>query len=420
MERILTDRAEYERALEKRREANQELEARLDGLEEQKAGFAARLKELNEKLPEAEAEVRELVGFIRQNARNLDTLLHQSPQGAFDRSRETAFLAEIAENRRFPSMDDLYTMLNLLVEETQRSGQVQRAAVPVVDRSGAEVSANVFLVGNFQAFGEVNGETDFFTYSPPTGRFFQLSRPSPESLRGALADYMKGASGKAPVDTSRGAALRQLVHRLDWKEQVRAGGPIVWPILAIAALAAILVAERLVFLLRVRTNTERLMSEVVDLAGKNDWDACAQACERRGDRPVPRVLMAGIGCRHMCREDMENVLSEAILREIPRIERFLPTLGMLAAIAPLLGLLGTVTGMINTFHVITFAGTGDPRLMSGGISEALVTTMLGLGVAIPVTVAHTLLSRMGDRIVGQMEEKGMALVNEVTGARSAT
>ncbi|MDI6795483.1 MAG: MotA/TolQ/ExbB proton channel family protein, partial [Desulfatibacillaceae bacterium] len=119
------------------------------------------------------------------------------------------------------------------------------------------------------------------------------------------------------------------------------------------------------------------------------------------------------------RQDMENVLAEAILREIPRLERFLPTLGMLAAIAPLLGLLGTVTGMINTFEVITFAGTGDPRLMSGGISEALVTTMLGLSVAIPVTVAHVLLSRMVERIAIQMEEKSMALVNELAGQREA-
>jgi biopolymer transport protein ExbB len=89
---------------------------------------------------------------------------------------------------------------------------------------------------------------------------------------------------------------------------------------------------------------------------------------------------------------MENALQEAILREVPPMERFLSTLGMLAAIAPLLGLLGTVTGMIGTFHVITQHGTGDPRMMSGGISEALVTTMLGLSVAIPIMLAHTLLT----------------------------
>ncbi len=110
---------------------------------------------------------------------------------------------------------------------------------------------------------------------------------------------------------------------------------------------------------------------------------------------------------------MENALQEAILNEIPRIERFLSTLGMLAAIAPLLGLLGTVTGMINTFHVITYYGTGDSRMMSGGISEALVTTMLGLSVAIPIMLFHTLLSRSVETEICKMEEKAVSFVNMI-------
>jgi biopolymer transport protein ExbB len=97
----------------------------------------------------------------------------------------------------------------------------------------------------------------------------------------------------------------------------------------------------------------------------------------------------------------------------------LSTLGLLAAIAPLLGLLGTVTGMIDTFHVITQHGTGDPRMMSGGISEALVTTMLGLTVAIPIMLVHTMLSRTVENRIGQMEEKAVALVNIADRYRSS-
>ncbi len=117
-------------------------------------------------------------------------------------------------------------------------------------------------------------------------------------------------------------------------------------------------------------------------------------------------------------KEMENALQEAILGEIPRVERFLSTLGMLAAIAPLLGLLGTVTGMINTFHVITYYGTGDPRMMSGGISEALVTTMLGLSVAIPIMLAHTLLARRVETQISRMEEKSVAFVNIIFKTRA--
>jgi biopolymer transport protein ExbB len=127
--------------------------------------------------------------------------------------------------------------------------------------------------------------------------------------------------------------------------------------------------------------------------------------------PVINVLTAGLAGRNEDRETQENILQEAILREAPRLERFLAVLGILAAIAPLLGLLGTVTGMIGTFRVITLYGTGDPRMMSGGISEALVTTELGLAVAIPIMLLHTFLGRRVDHIIGDMEEKAVALTN---------
>jgi len=126
-----------------------------------------------------------------------------------------------------------------------------------------------------------------------------------------------------------------------------------------------------------------------------------------------RVLKAGVKFHQLEREELENALQEAILGEISRLERFLSTLAVLASIAPLLGLLGTVTGMINTFQVITFHGTSDPRLMSGGISEALVTTMLGLVVAIPIMLCHSLLSRRVETIIAQMEEKAISFVNMV-------
>jgi biopolymer transport protein ExbB len=123
------------------------------------------------------------------------------------------------------------------------------------------------------------------------------------------------------------------------------------------------------------------------------------------------VIEAGLNARHEDRETLESVLQEAILRELPRVERGLSVLAILGAVAPLLGLLGTVTGMIDTFRVITLFGTGDPKLMSGGISEALVTTELGLAIAIPIMLIHTFLSRRADGIIGDMEEKAVSLTN---------
>ena len=159
------------------------------------------------------------------------------------------------------------------------------------------------------------------------------------------------------------------------------------------------------------------MRRIKESAGRADWQECEAHCQRFQQKPVARVIAAGLKFRGEERTEMENVLQEAILREIPPMERFLSTLGMLAAIAPLLGLLGTVTGMIDTFHIITLHGTSDPRLMSGGISEALVTTMLGLGVAIPLMLAQTLLNRSVEQEIGIMEEKGVALVNLIYKSR---
>ncbi|RLB10249.1 MAG: biopolymer transporter ExbB, partial [Deltaproteobacteria bacterium] len=142
------------------------------------------------------------------------------------------------------------------------------------------------------------------------------------------------------------------------------------------------------------------------------WEECQELLLReRKKGPVHNILMNGLKNRHQERETLESVMQESILKELPRLERFLPALNTLAAIAPLLGLLGTVTGMISTFHVITLYGTGDPRMMSGGISEALVTTELGLAVAIPVMLMHAFLRRRVEHIVGDMEEKAVALVN---------
>ena len=229
---------------------------------------------------------------------------------------------------------------------------------------------------------------------------------------------MDGNSDNAPIDISRGGALRQLTHELTLAEQIPKGGPIVWPILGILALGLLIVAERAFFLFRYSTDADKFMKCVVDHIAAGRWKECETVCRNLGGKAVPKVIMAGLEARHMDRYDMENALQERILREIPRLEKFLSTLGALAGIAPLLGLLGTVAGMIDTFHVITYFGAGDPRMMSGGISEALVTTMLGLSAAIPLMLSHTLLTRKVDNIVSQMEEKAVAYVNTVYAHRN--
>jgi biopolymer transport protein ExbB len=280
------------------------------------------------------------------------------------------------------------------------------------------------MLGNFTGIYELaqpdarEPEVGFLLYSDAGRRFFALSRlPEAATVRRIQA-YLTGERPDVPVDISRGTALRQYTLELDLAAQIPKGGPLVWPILGILGLALLILLERLVFFSRKQMTPEPFMDKLRALVAAGDWEGCETLCRSRKNKWIPGILLTALAFRDHTRQDMENALQEAILGKIPAIERFVSTLGMLAAIAPLLGLLGTVTGMINTFHVITYYGAGDPKMMSGGISEALVTTMLGLTVAIPIMLFHTLLSRRVETQISQMEEKAVAFVNMVFKARN--
>ena len=190
---------------------------------------------------------------------------------------------------------------------------------------------------------------------------------------------------------------------MDW---LSAGGLLVWPIVLVGFIALILIIERFYSLSRIRGNSDRNMKRILEMILTGDWKKCRQFCTDQSNYPTCRIISHTLQYVGNTREIIENAFQEAFLKELPILERFLPTLGVLAAVAPLLGLLGTVTGMINTFQIITLYGTGNPRMMSGGISEALITTQLGLAVAVPIILLHHILDRRVDKIVGDMEEKG--------------
>jgi biopolymer transport protein ExbB len=376
-------------------------------------------KLLSEKLGEASSEIRELVGFVRVSARDLEGNLNQSPQSAFFPDR-IGILEAIKNEQKFPDMADIERMASLLFEEIAFSGAVSVRKGTIVDRNGTEVEADILVLGNFTAAYRYFSEVGFLLYSDTSKRFFALSKLPSSRIQKRIASYMDGQSDYSPVDISRGGALRQLTHKLSLMEQIPQGGPIVWPIVLILVLGVLIVLERGYFLFRYSINADQFMQCISDSIAQGKWDECQTMCVKHETKAVPKIILAGLKVREMDRQDMENALQESILREIPRLEKFLSTLGVLAGIAPLLGLLGTVAGMIETFHVITYFGTGDPRMMSGGISEALVTTMLGLSVAIPLMLCHTLLTRRVDMITAQMEEKAVSFVNTVFANRNNT
>ena len=411
-EKIAGDRTLLEQEVRRLEGETATLEKSVAGLEAENQALEQRETELSRKLTETDGMIRELVGVIRSHAKDLQTLIVGSLQTGLG-GDDISLLEAIAAQTQFPGMSEIAGMNETLRRRLHDGGVVRLTKGSIVDRAGKTTEADILVLGNFTAAYRLGEEVGFLNYSPNTGKLFALSRLPEGGDVKQLRGYMDGKEEAVVIDVSRGAALSQLVHTPNLRQQIESGGPLVWPIIAILVIAVLLTLERLFFLFSRRCHADSLTSRIAAKAAINDWQGCKEECNHLIGKPLSRVLAAGLECCHLGREMMENALQEAILKEIPPLERFLSTLGVLAAIAPLLGLLGTVTGMIDTFFVITQHGTGDPRLMSDGISVALVTTMLGLSVAIPIMLVHTLLSRTVDNRIAMMEEKAVALINIV-------
>jgi biopolymer transport protein ExbB len=199
-------------------------------------------------------------------------------------------------------------------------------------------------------------------------------------------------------------------------ELVQAGGWLMWPILLASVLATAIVAERFWSLRASRVAPSNLLTQVCTWQRDGQLNA-ARLQEVRRDSPLGRMFAAGISNQHNPREVMKEAIEEVGRHEVHLLERYLNTLGSIASTTPLLGLLGTVVGMIKVFDAITLQGIGDPGVLSAGISEALITTAAGLSVAIPSFIFYRHLRRRVDALVVDMEQEAIKLVEIIHGDR---
>jgi biopolymer transport protein ExbB len=200
-------------------------------------------------------------------------------------------------------------------------------------------------------------------------------------------------------------------------ELVQAGGWLMWPILLASVLATAIVAERFWSLRASRVAPSNLLNQVCNWQRDGQLNA-ARLQEVRRNSPLGRMFAAGISNQHNPREVMKEAIEEVGRHEVHLLERYLNTLGSIASTTPLLGLLGTVVGMIKVFDAITLQGVGDPGVLSAGISEALITTAAGLSVAIPSFIFYRHLRRRVDALVVDMEQEAIKLVEIIHGDRA--
>jgi biopolymer transport protein ExbB len=189
-----------------------------------------------------------------------------------------------------------------------------------------------------------------------------------------------------------------------------------WPILACSVIATAIVIERALTLRRGRIMPDKLVTRIWQLYRQGQLTE-ARIEEIREASPLGRMLAAGLINRDHSREVMKEAIGDAGRHVVAQLGRYLNTLGTIASVAPLLGLLGTVFGMIDIFGVIMNVGTGNAGLLAGGISTALLTTAAGLSVAIPTLLFHRFLESKVDRIALEMEEQALRLVEVLKGER---
>ena len=238
-----------------------------------------------------------------------------------------------------------------------------------------------------------------------------------------LSDYADGITATAnsgngilPVDTTDGEALEGITHNITLMEEFALGGFVMYPILGLFLLAILIAVYKTLELFKVKAANAKDIDVILDhLRGDNGDAALAHAKSVGG--PVGEMRCAAVENAGEDREVIEEVLYENIIKTQPKLERFLAFIAVVAATDPLLGLLGTVTGMIKTFKLITIVGTGDARNLSSGISEALITTKWGLIVAIPTLIMHALLNRKAKGVVGSMEQAAVSFINGITEMR---
>ncbi len=262
----------------------------------------------------------------------------------------------------------------------------------------------------------VIGPQAFFSSQSAAGLALSTGTATPsviplgEDLDSLVRGVIQSGQGELPVDVTLGTALAIKREDETWLEHIEAGGFWMIPILGFAIVALLIAIYKAFEIMRVKMPEPGSIRDVLSLLNEGrDAEALERARAVRG--PVGAMLVDAVQHADESKELVEEVMYERMLEVQPKLERLLPMIAVTAATAPLLGLLGTVTGMITTFKLITIFGTGDAKSLSSGISEALITTEYGLIVAIPALIMHALLSRRAQSVMAHMERNAVTFIN---------
>ena len=388
-----------ERLLEIRAEAGQrtdEAEGDIGRMQARLMAVRGERARLEEQLLDAERE--QATRFELDDL--LDSTLYQAnvtltgvelPEGEDDAARAEALSVAM-------------TSMSGLIRE---GGEVRKDAGAFFLADGTRMEGEVVRLGNISTFGVASEGAGTLV---PVGDGRMQLRAGPE---GSARDLAAGARPDTLALFLHEGTSRRVEEAAEktWSSWIEAGGVVGLVIIGLGFSGLLLAFLRFLGLMVAQAGGS-LPRAVAGKLESRDFDGALELVAR-GQNATARVIRAMLGAATVQQEGLDDVASEAILAETPSIERFGRAILVIAAVAPLLGLLGTVTGMIGTFDIITEFGTGDPRMLSGGISEALVTTQLGLIVAIPMLLLGNLLDRMAGGVLGRLELAALTVLNRM-------
>lgn len=350
-----------------------------------------KIAQLEEDLKTAQGDLGEMFGVVKGEAGDFAGKLASSNISAQFPNRDK-FIADLGARKQLPKIEELEQFWQEQLFEMAESGKVVKFEGSVTGIDGSVKTTTIHRVGAYN----LTADGKYVVYNPELGLIQQLSQ-QPEGYQvSAVAKWEKTTSGTAPfyVDPARGVLLNIFTNKASFEDRLEAGGSIGYIIIALLALGLLISIERLVTMsiIGARVNSQR---KNIDNPGNNALGRILKVYQENKDVDV---------------ETLELKLDEAILKETPALEARISIIKVLAAIAPMMGLLGTVTGMIATFQSIQLFGTGDPKLMAGGISMALITTVQGLVAALPLMLLHAVVVARSKSIVQILEEQSAGII----------
>jgi biopolymer transport protein ExbB len=372
------------------------------------------LTNLRSEIKSRQEEKTYLSSLLDQYIRNFESRLHIAEIQRYSESLETAKLA--LENSNLSDVQVYQAQAALIDESLERLHDAlggTRFEGSAVDASGLVKPGTFVMIGPVALFRSQDGQTvgtveQRLGSLEPTVVGFES-----EELTNYAAELVTTGTGRFPLDPTLGNAHKIEATKQTLLEHIQKGGPVMYPILALASAAVLVALFKWLELARTRKPSQKRIHLLLHAVAAHDEKKAASLAAAIGG---PTGKMLSVGVEHMKEPPalIEEVMYEKILTAKMKLQRFLPFVAISAAAAPLLGLLGTVTGIINTFKLITVFGSGDVKTLSGGISEALITTEFGLIVAIPSLLLHAFLSRKARAMVSQMEQAAIAFINQIS------